>query len=201
MINKIFLLIFSSIIFTGCSIAPLAPTNSARSYGKGKIHSELGSLNNIYHLKLGLGVSENLDFGFDMEFGDISTSAFYLKYAFANNAIGPSWGIDFGYGASDTSSLYYFGLNTSLAFSEYFELFLNGRLASVSTEDSDIEANKYYGNLKITDYKLNYLQITSGFNLWITRDFGLSLYATTFQGDKVEMKKDTIVGGSFLFNY
>lgn len=189
------------LLYSACSLAPFSPTSSGRSYGAGKMQAEVGNNNSSYHLKFGLGLSKDFDAGFLMEFGEISTSAIFLKYSFLNNKTGPSSAMEFGYGSTDTTIFYYGGIAASLAFSEEFELFVNGRVNSVTTDESDITKDEFQGNIKITDYDVTYLQASAGFNIWLTETAGLSIYATYFAGDKIETKQDTIMGGSLLFNF
>lgn len=186
---------------SSCSLAPFSTTSSGRSYGAGNVQAEVGNNNSSYHLKFGLGISKDFDAGFVMEFGVISTSAIFLKYSILNNKTGPSIATEFGYGSTESTNFYYGGLITSLAFAEEFELFANGRINSVSTDETDIEKDQFQGNIKITDYDVTYLQATAGFNIWMTKSTGLSLYSTYFAGDKIETIQDTIVGGTLLFNF
>ncbi len=198
---KYILLLVISSLFCACSLAPFGPTNSARSYGKGKMQAEVGNINSTYHLKYGFGLSDDLDLGFTMEFGEISTSALFFKYSFLNNETGLSLASEFGYGSLDETTFYYAGLISSLAFSKEFELFVGGRINSVKTNENDIEKDKYNGNIKILAYNINYLQLSYGFNIWLTENAGLSLYGMYFQGEDIETQKDSIFGGSFLFNF
>lgn len=188
-------------LFSSCSLAPFSPTSSGRSYGAGKMQAEVGNNNSSYHLKFGVGVSKDFDAGFLMEFGVISTSAIFLKYSFINNKTGPSAAFEFGYGSTDTTIFYYGGLVGSLAFSKEFEIFINGRINSVSTDEVDIEKDTFNGNIMITDYDVTYLQGTLGFNIWLNETAGLSLYTTYFAGENLETQQDTIFGGSLLFNF
>jgi hypothetical protein len=195
-INTILLILGLS----SCSLAPFSPTTSGRSYGAGNIHSEAGNNNSSYHFKFGVGLNPDFDAGFLMEFGEISTSAVFLKYSFMNNKTGPSMASEFGYGSTASTIFYYGGLAASLAFSKEFELFINGRVNSVTTDESDIEKDKFHGNVKIIDYDITYLQTSVGFNIWFNENAGLSLYGTYFKGDNLETIQDTIMGGSFIFN-
>ncbi|MFT6632503.1 MAG: hypothetical protein ACJAS4_002467 [Bacteriovoracaceae bacterium] len=198
---RIFVSLLILVFLTSCSLAPFSPTSSGRSYGQGKFRSEVGNSNSSYHLKFGLGVTKDLDAGFLMEFGEISTSALFLKYSFLNNEVGPSMAAEFGYGSTELTKFYYGGIATSLAFSKEFELFANGRINSVSTDETDIEKDKFHGNIMITDYEVTYIQGTVGFNVWFSESAGISLYTTYYKGSNIETNKDSVFGGSFLFNY
>jgi len=187
--------------FSSCSLSPFSPTSSGRSYGKGHFYAAAGNVNSSYHMKFGMGVTEDFDAGFVMEFGEIATSAIYLKYSFINNEVGPSVNGEFGYGSTETTKHFYIGSAASLAFSKEFEIFFNGRINSVSTDETDIEKDEYQGNIKILEYQITYLQLSYGFNIWFSESSGLSLYSVHFQGEDIETSKDSIFGGSFLFNF
>ena len=193
----IFILIFVS----SCSIAPFSTTTSGRSAGAGNFQAEVGNVNNQFNLKLSTGVSPNFDIGLVMEFGTLSTSALVLKYSLLNNETGPSTAIEFGYGSSETTTFYYAGLIASLAFSKQFELFIAPRINQVQTDETDIELNKDYGNFRITELDVTYLQLTYGFNLFISEDIGVSLYSVYFKGDNVETLSDQTFGANFIFKY
>lgn len=195
------LFIILSSLLSSCSLAPFSHSSSARSYGKGKMQFEVGNVNSTYNMKFGIGATENLDAGFVMEFGAISTSAIFLKYAMLNNETGLSTATEFGYGSTESTIFYYGGLVASLAFTKEFELFTNARINSVSTNESDIEKDKFNGNVKILAYDVNYLSLAYGMNLWFNENNGLSLYSVLFRGTDVETLEDSTFGASFLFNY
>jgi hypothetical protein len=197
--KQIILLIILTCI-TSCSLAPFAPNNTGRSYGAGKIQAESGNVNNNYHIKFGLGVTDDFDAGFLMEFGNISTSAIFFRYSFLNNETGPSIGSEFGYGSTETTKFYYMGVTGSLAFTKEFELFINPRINIVSTDEADIEKDKFNGNLKILAYDINYMQLSYGFNVWFSENAGLSIYSIYLQGNDIETLQDNVFGASFLFN-
>lgn len=198
---KLFGLIILFITAVSCSLAPSSPTTSGRSYGKGKMQFEVGNVNSTYNMKFGIGASESFDAGFVMEFGAISTSAIFIKYSFINNPTGLSSAFEFGYGSADPTTFYYSGLVASLAFTKEFELFVNGRINSVSTDEADIEKDQFNGNIKILAYDVTYLQLTYGMNIWFNENNGLSLYSVYFRGEDIETIEDSTFGANFLFNY
>ena len=197
---KYFALLLLLLMITSCSLTPFAPSTSGRSYGAGRLQTEVGNTNSNYHLKLGFGASDKLDLGFDMEFGAISTSAIFLKYAIVNNKTGPALGVEFGYGSTESTKFYYGGVVGSIVFGKQFEVFTNLRLNSVSTDESDIEKDEFNGNIKILAYDVNYLQATYGFNLYFSDSAGLSLYSTYFKGQDIETLEDNTFGASLIFN-
>ncbi len=133
------LLITILFIISGCSIAPFSSNKSARSLGAGNSQVELGSANSSYYLKMGFGASANLDFGYVMEFGGFASSGLYAKYSFKNAQLGSSYAFETGYGAGGDSTYYYGGLIASNAFSDFFELFINPRYVSVTTDENDVD--------------------------------------------------------------
>jgi hypothetical protein len=200
MIAKTCIFIISLFTLTSCSLSPFAPNNSGRSYGAGKLQAETGNVNSNYHIKFGYGITQDMDAGFIMEFGAISTSAIFFRYSFLNNETGPSIGSEFGYGSTDTTKFYYLGFTGSLAFTKDFELFMNPRINIVNTDEVDIEKDKFNGNLKILAYDTTYMQFSYGFNVWFSEAAGLSLYSIYLKGTDIETLEDNVFGASFLFN-
>lgn len=198
---KILILLALLMLTTSCSLAPFTHSSSAKSYGKGKMQFEVGNVNSTYNMKFGIGATENLDAGFVMEFGAISTSAIFLRYALLNNETGLSTGTEFGYGSTESTVFYYAGLVASLAFTKEFELFVNGRINSVQTDEADIEKDKFNGNLKILAYDVNYASLAYGMTIWFNENNGLSLFSVMFRGTDVETIEDSTFGANFLFNY
>lgn len=182
-----------------CSLAPFSPTTSGKSLGNGNLQTSVGQSNDNLYIRADVGLSENLDFGFVTEFGAISTSALFFKYAIINNPIGPAWNLEFGYGSSGATSLYYVGSTASIAFSETLEFFVNGRLNSVSTDEADLELSDHHGNLKVNEYEVQYLQFAYGMNIWLGKSIGISLYNVHFTGDDIETKQDATFGAAFLY--
>tara|TARA_Y100000780_G_scaffold232596_1_gene269178 strand:- start:336271 stop:336720 length:450 start_codon:yes stop_codon:yes gene_type:complete len=146
-----------------------------------------------------MGLSENFDLGYVMEFGgNFSTSGLFGKYAFVNNQTGPSLAMEGGYGATESSSHYYLGGIGSIAFSESFEVFINGRLNKVDTDEDDIQVGDSVGNMTIEATELTYVLATTGFNLWFNENLGLSLYGIYAFGNDIIWDNGAAVGGSFL---
>lgn len=198
---KLGLLLLLSSLLTSCSIAPFSTTTSGKSVGAGNFQAEIGNVNNTYNLKVLTGLAKNFDLGFIMEFGAISTAALHMKYSIMNNKTGPSIATEFGYGSTETTTFYYAGMIASLAFSEQFELFVAPRINSVSTEETDIERDKFHGNFKLLAYDVTYVQLTYGFNLFLTETTGLALYSTYFRGEDIETLSDSTFGANFIFKY
>lgn len=198
-LKTIFFLFLSAYFTQSCSLAPFSPTTSGKTLGKGNLQTSVGQANENIYIRADVGLAENFDFGFVTEFGGISTSAIFVKYAFINNPVGLAWNLESGYGSSGATSLYYFGSTASIAFSQTLEFFLNGRLNSVSTDEADLELGDYHGNLKVNEFELEYLQFTYGMNIWLGNSLGLSLYNTHFTGDDIETRQDATFGAAFLY--
>lgn len=188
-------------ILSSCSLAPFSSNKSGKSYGAGNAQFELGSANASYYMKAGFGISANMDLGFVTEFGGFTTSGLFLKYSFINQKTGPSLATEFGYGSSETTSYYYAGLIGSLAFSENFELFLNPRIVTVSSDESDIELGETVGNVTVNAYDTNYLYVSAGFNIWFNEVAGLSIYTIYIKGNDLETVEDQTAAGTLMFRF
>ena len=194
-----FILLLTIVLTQSCSLAPFSPTTSGRSYGQGNLQANIGQANNNFYMKFGVGLSENFDTGFVTEFGTLATSALFFRYSIINQPTGLSWNTEAGYGSTGSTTLYYVGTTASIAFSETLEIFAGGRINNVSTDEADIDLGDYYGNVKVTEYELVYLQFTYGMNVWLGNGLGLSLYNTHFSGDELESKQDATFGAAFLY--
>jgi hypothetical protein len=184
-----------------CSLAPFSSNKSARSLGPGNAQFELGSANSSYYLKLAYGASPDLDVGYVMEFGGFGTSGLFMKYSLVNQQLGPSHALELGYGGSDTSTYYYAGLISSLAFNEYFELFINPRLVRATTDEKDVDLGKTVGNVTVNDEDLTYLYLSTGMNIWISKSFGISIYSLYLKGDDIETKDDFTTAATAMFRF
>jgi hypothetical protein len=198
---KQLLILFTFVMIQSCSIAPFSSNKSAKSYGPGNAQFEIGRANSSHYLKIGYGATPNLDVGYVTEFGGIGTSGLFLKYSMVNNQIGVSHAAELGYGGSESSSYTYIGLISSVAFNEYFELFINPRIVQASTDDKDVELNDAVGNVIVTDEDLTYLYLSSGMNLWFTNTFGLSLYTIYLKGDGLETEEDFSSAATAMFRF
>lgn len=192
-------LVLSLLAAGGCSLAPFSPTNSARSLGTGNASAEMGNANSNYFIRTSFGLAEQLDLGYVMEFGSgFTTSGLFGKYAFINNPTGFSAAAEGGYGGTETSTYYYAGGIASLAFNESFEVFINARYNQVETYQADLEVGDAVGNLTLDSYEASYILATVGFNLWMSENFGLSLFGSQGFGEDITWENGLAMGGSFL---
>jgi hypothetical protein len=198
---NILALLLLALMTQACSLAPFSASTSGRSYGAGKMQSEFGNANGNYFIKVGGGLSQNLDVGYLMEFGAMSTSGIFTKYSFLNNAQGPSLAMELAYGGTDTTTYYYGGVVASLAFNKNLEIFINPRINYVETDATDIDLGKEYGNLVLNEFKVTYLQVSYGLNLWFTGNVGLSLYGIWFKGQEIQTVSEQSYGATMLFNF
>lgn len=196
-----FLLLISALFLSSCALAPFSASTSARSYGAGKLQVELGNVNNAYNIKLGFGASDNMDIGYVMEFGSMSSSAIFLKYASINNKVGPSLAWEFGYGSSSATSFYYAGSVGSLALSDGLEFFVNPRINVVNTSEEDVTLNQSIGIIKVKEYSTTYLQVAYGVTIWMSEIYGMSLYSEMYKGKNIETTKGGTFGATFIMNY
>lgn len=195
------LMLISLFILTSCSLAPFSATNSARSNGAGNVNAEFGNANSSYFIKMGIGVSDEMDLGYVMEFGNFQTSALYGKYAFLNNKTGPSLAGEFGYGSSDDTIFYYAGGIASIAFSESFEVFTNIRFNQVSADENNIEVGDSVGNVTVEELEATYIYASAGFNIWFSKAAGLSVYTIYVTGNGISADPQSSAGGAFLFKF
>ena len=200
MLKTIIILIFTSLL-SSCSLAPFSSQKSGKSYGAGKSQFELGTANTSYYMKAGFGISANMDLGFVTEFGGFTTSGIFTRYSFINNEIGPALAMELGYGSSDTTTYYYGGLIGSLSFSKSFELFINPRVITVSSDVTDIDLGETVGNVTLNEYDVNYLYVSAGFNIWFTEVAGLSIYTIFLKGDGLETTEDQTTAGTMMFRF
>ena len=198
---KALLSLLTLILLSSCSLAPFASNKSGKSYGAGNSRFELGSANSGYYIKLGFGASENLDIGYVMEFGGFPTSGIFLKYSLANNDTGASHATEFGYGGTETSTYYYAGFISSIAFTKDFELFVNPRLVKVQTDEKDVELGDTVGNVIVTEYDLSYVYLSAGMNLWLTETFGLSIYSIYVNGHGLETEENLSTATTAIFRF
>lgn len=198
--QKIFLC-FLLLFLSACSLTPFNATNSGKSLGAGNVSTEFGNANSNYFMKANAGITEDLDLGYVMEFGEFSTSALLAKYSFINNDTGLSVAGELSYGSSETTSFYSIGTIGSIAFNESFEIFANIRFNSVSTDESDIDIGDSVGNIEVEKEEMTYLYGAIGFNIWFNKFNGLSIYNIYIQGDGVNADPQSSVGGAFLFKF
>lgn len=189
------------LFLTSCALAPFNATNSARSLGAGNAQTEFGNANSTYFMKANAGITEDLDMGYVMEFGDFTTSGLLAKYSFINNDTGPSVAAEGAWGSSETTSYWYLGAIGSIAFSESFEVFANVRYNSVSTDETDIDQGDKVGNIEVEELEMAYLYGAVGFNIWFSKFTGLSIYNIYIQGEGVKADPQSSVGGAFLFKF
>tara|TARA_B100001971_G_C18268010_1_gene596209 strand:+ start:48511 stop:49110 length:600 start_codon:yes stop_codon:yes gene_type:complete len=198
---KNIILLLGLLFLTSCSLAPFNATNSGKSLGAGNVATEFGNANSNYFMKASAGISEDLDLGYVMEFGEFSTSALLAKYSFLNNETGPSVAGELAYGSSETTNFYYLGVIGSIAFNEAFEVFANVRFNSVNTDEGDVEIGDSVGNIEVEKEEMTYLYGAVGFNIWFNKNNGLSIYNIYIQGDGVNADPQSSVGGAFLFKF
>lgn len=189
------------LFLTSCALAPFNATNTGRSLGAGGVQTEFGNANSTYFMKANAGITEDLDLGYVMEFGDFTTSGLLAKYSFLNNDTGPALAGEGAWGASDTTSYWYLGVIGSIAFNDAFEVFANVRYNSVSTDETDIDEGDKIGNIEVEDFEMSYLYGAVGFNIWFSKFTGLSIYNIYIQGDGVNADPQSSVGGAFLFKF
>lgn len=186
---------------SSCSLAPFSANTSGRSYGPGNMQAEFGNANSNYFIKLGGGLSKDLDVGYIMEFGVSSTSGIFFKYSFLNQETGPSLAMEMGYGGTETTTYYTGGVIGSLAFNKNFELFINPRINNVETDETDVTLGDSLGTIVVNAYNVTYLQVNYGLSIWFSKHTGLSFYSIWFKGEDIETTSEQSFGATMLFNF
>lgn len=199
--NKSIILLSLLWVMTSCSLAPFSANTSGRSYGPGNVQAEFGNANSNYFIKIGGGLSKNLDVGYLMEFGASSTSGIFFKYSFMNPKTGPALAMEMGYGGTETTTYYTGGVIASLAFNKNLEVFVNPRINNVETDVTDVTLGEPIGNVTVNAYNVTYLQVNYGLSVWFSENVGMSIYSIWFKGQDIETTEGQTVGFNFLFNY
>lgn len=192
--------LFILLLLSSCSLAPFAPNQSARSLGAGNSSVQMGSANANTYIQASAGLSDNIDLGYTMEFGDLfTTSGLFTKYSFINNDTGPSLALEAGWGALDTASHSYIGPIFSLAFNESVEFFISARYNWATTEEQDLEVGDKIGRLEVEKNNFSYILAHSGINLWASENIGISLFASYGIGEEITWHEGPAMGAALIF--
>ena len=75
-------LLISALFLGSCAFTPLAPTTTAKGVGGGVSQVDFGLLNKVYYSRYTYGLSDVLDVGATLEFGDYMAGGIQSKYTF-----------------------------------------------------------------------------------------------------------------------
>lgn len=196
---KILIILLTSIL-ASCSFAPFSSTNNGRSLGQGVGNLEFGNISSNYYIRTMYGAGANMDAGFIMEFGDLSTSGFLVKYSFSNNKEGFAWAMEGSFGGAGSSNYTYLGPIFSLKFGKSLEFYTNFRYINLDLGEEDYDLGDSIGGVQYKTYSPSYLYSAFGFNVWFNENFGMNFYITYFMGSDVEVE-GTPFGASFISNF
>ena len=182
---------------TGCSIAPIGSSHSARSLGAGNTGFNIGYASSNFFTQYNYGLARDLDVGLIFEFGDFTTTALHTKYSLVNNDTGGSWALEASYGGDETNSFYNFGSIHSYQFGQFFEVFLNLRYNAVRLDEDEYSLGEEVGLIKLKHQRFHYYYLAYGFNFWIRQDLGLNIYSSYVLGSQI-YDRSNIVGFSLL---
>lgn len=171
-----------------CSVAPFSNTPTGRSMGAGNTQLVMGNIASNYYARLGVGISQDIDVGYNMEFGNFVTSNFFLRYSIINNDSGPAWGVEYAFGGTDKSEFYYLGTTLSLNFDKAMELYLNLRANNMSIDTDEFELGENVSGTVFTAQEVSFLYTSVGINIWLNELTGLNIYVIKLLGDNVENK-------------
>lgn len=197
---KLFLTLPLFILLSSCSFAPFSSTNTGRSLGQGTANLELGNVASNYYIRSLYGVGKNMDAGFVVEFGDLSTSGFILKYSGLNNPEGFAWAVEGSFGGAGDSSYTYIGPIFSLNFGKALEFYSNFRYVSLDLDEADYDVGDSIGGVTFDALEVQYLYSAIGLNVWFSESFGMNLYISYFMGSDVNVE-GTPFGASFIANF
>ena len=182
------------LVLTGCTIfGPIQSHDLGRSLGGGNHNFHFSAIVTVDEKEEGngigalpsfrydIGVSENLDLGFQYE---LLSSGIRGKYSFLNNKKGLSASMSLGAGSSSGLAAVGFYYNATLATSykaDSWEPFLNYRFTYVDiASDGETTSEGPFGSDITFGSDDGYGQIFLGTKYWITEKFALSMESNYF---------------------
>lgn len=192
--------LYSIVVFflVSCAISPLGLHETGRSVGQAKNEFIAGFGQAGYVFKWINGVTDNLDFGVQLE--TLSLGA-RLKYSIINQQKdGFSFATAAGFGVNLGGRHYYGDLIGSYLINDY-EPYLGVRVTRVRVNFGNINnsngviSENYHAN------EFSYGQIFLGFKYQLSEKINLTLEASTLSTFSSDLKVDQVVLGSLGFGY
>lgn len=171
-----------------CSVAPFSNSPTGRSIGAGKTLFVIGNVASNYYTRVGAGISQDIDVGYNVEFGNFVTSNFFVRYSILNQQSGPAWGVEYGFGGFDKSEFQYLGTTLSLNFDKLFEFYINTRANWLTINEDDYTLGDNISGASFTALDVDYLYASVGMNIWINEIASLNLYLLKLMGENVVNK-------------
>lgn len=182
----------------GCALGPLTSHETARSVGRfnSEISGSYGTA--IYGLKWNFGITENWDIGAQYE---TLSFGYRTKYSFVNSPTGWSFAGALGTGASIGGSHNYIDALASYMGTNW-EPYFTLRVVNVTTDPVDVQNNetgtKYF---TINSSKYSYGQIFAGSRYWMTKNWLLSMEASTLFPVGGDLTVGSTILGSLALGY
>lgn len=189
-------------LLSGCAFAPISTNTTARTLGGGHVEIQGGAtglasssgLAPVAEMKLGVGVFDSLDLGFQYE---VLSTGLFAKYALINNPMeGGSLAVLGGFGSSGTGSYWYAGPILSYkagAIEPYAQLRYNSVYYSATTTNLGS-----LGTLDVPAGNYSYLMGTLGLALWPTHWLGLSAEGTLFGTSELTRSSPMMFSGAIM---
>ena len=198
--NFVFLMIF--FIIQGCSLAPIVSEKTARTLGSENWEINTG-VSPAYNAWIGRGITENLDFNFNVESQIGTVFSLGGKFSFIQNPEGLSLAAMGGFFKGANSTGYYAGPIFSYK-AGWLELYVLAKYNNVSWEATSDTADDDV----LFDFSLNknvdfdYWMAVAGANFWISEAVGLNINGKKFLSSDTSSKGDEIVpSANFLFRF
>ncbi len=194
--SNYFHIMIITVLFSGCTLAPLSEPHTAQVLGRGNHEwaSSTGGGQGLFHQSFAYthGYSDNLDLGFLVEYQTLGPLiALQGKYLLSNNARNPfSLLFGAGLGVLSPTKFVYFGPIKSFRFTPMYELTLNARANIYHWDFDDIEDQEDGSELindiiNITINSTNgtylYASLNASNTLWVNDRFGITLSTTLLQ--------------------
>jgi hypothetical protein len=179
----------------------MSPSNTGRSLKAQDSSLEMGNVGSNYYVRGLYGVTDQIDMGFMLETGFLSTTGIMIKFSPTGSSASPTaLAFEVGYGGLGDSEYYTLGATLSGELTKSFEVFVNGKLNQVTMAQDEFVPPVNIGPAQYLKQKVLYASIAFGFNAWITKDLGITLYGLQLIGDDIAFN-GMPWGGSILFKY
>lgn len=182
---KSIFIILATITLVSCSVSPFSNTPTGRSIGAGKTLFAVGNVASNYYTRFGVGISQDIDAGYNIEFGNFVTSNFFFRYSIINQQSGPAWGVEYGFGGTDKSDFKYLGTTLSLNFDKVMEFYINARFNSMYIDTDELSLGENISGAVFTAQNVDFLYTSVGMTIWLNEFTGLNIYVIKLMGENV----------------
>lgn len=176
----------SAMILSSCVMGPINTFETGRTLSPGKGELLFGMGNTGYAGKLSFGLSDNLDFGLQLETFSLGAR---LKYALMNNQEkGFSMSIAGGAGVGGGQSYHSYGDIIASYLSGDFEPYASLRLVhAVNKSYEEKKASEFDSIYTLQKPEFDYQQYSFGLRYWVNEQLTLNIEATKLQADSSDI--------------